>query len=78
MSSLIRSLKRARQSTGSSARRSGNPQRRLSRQAIGTPADYRYQPPKTGEQSRELLGEWLGLSGTELDALETNGVIKQA
>ena len=43
-----------------------------------TPADYRYQPPKTGEQSRELLGEWLGLSGTELDALETNGVIKQA
>ena len=43
-----------------------------------TPADYRYQPPKTGEQSRELLGEWLGLGEAELDALETNGVIKQA
>ena len=31
-----------------------------------TPADYRYQPPKVGEQTRELLGEWLGLGDAEL------------
>jgi crotonobetainyl-CoA:carnitine CoA-transferase CaiB-like acyl-CoA transferase len=43
-----------------------------------TPADYRYQPPKTGEQSRELLGEWLRLDEAELDALEASGTVKQA
>lgn len=43
-----------------------------------TPADYRYHPPKTGEHSRELLGEWLGLGGTELDALEASGTVKQS
>ena len=42
-----------------------------------TPADYRYQPPKVGEQSRELLHDWLGLEGEELAALEAQGVIKQ-
>ncbi len=42
-----------------------------------TPADYRHQPPKVGEQTRELLGEWLGLGGEELDALETAGVVEQ-
>ncbi|HCF24316.1 MULTISPECIES: CaiB/BaiF CoA-transferase family protein [unclassified Novosphingobium] len=42
-----------------------------------TPADYRYHPPKVGEQTRELLGEWLGLDKAALDALETRGVVKQ-
>lgn len=42
-----------------------------------TPADYRHQPPKVGEQTRELLGEWLGLDAAELDTLETQGVIAQ-
>ena len=43
-----------------------------------TPADYRYQPPRVGEHSRELLGEWLGLGEAELNALETSNVVKQA
>jgi crotonobetainyl-CoA:carnitine CoA-transferase CaiB-like acyl-CoA transferase len=42
-----------------------------------TPADYRHQPPKVGEQTRELLGEWLGLAGEELAALEAQGVVAQ-
>ncbi len=42
-----------------------------------TPADYRYQPPKVGEQSRELLRDWLGLDGDELAALEAAGVVEQ-
>jgi crotonobetainyl-CoA:carnitine CoA-transferase CaiB-like acyl-CoA transferase len=42
-----------------------------------TPADYRHQPPRIGEQTRELLGEWLGLAGEELDTLEAQGVIVQ-
>ncbi len=42
-----------------------------------TPADYRHRPPKVGEQTRELLGEWLGLDAAALDALETRGVVKQ-
>jgi crotonobetainyl-CoA:carnitine CoA-transferase CaiB-like acyl-CoA transferase len=42
-----------------------------------TPADYRHQPPKMGEQTRELLSEWLGLGCEELDALEAAGVVAQ-
>ncbi len=42
-----------------------------------TPADYRYQPPKVGQQSRELLRDWLGLEGEELAALEAAGVVRQ-
>ena len=42
-----------------------------------TPADYRYQPPRVGEQSRELLRDWLGLDGAELAALEAAGVVSQ-
>jgi len=42
-----------------------------------TPADYRYQPPRIGEHSRELIGEWLGLEPAELDALEAAGVVAQ-
>ncbi len=42
-----------------------------------TPADYRHQPPKVGEQTRELLKEWLNLSAAELDALEAKGVVTQ-
>jgi crotonobetainyl-CoA:carnitine CoA-transferase CaiB-like acyl-CoA transferase len=42
-----------------------------------TPADYRYQPPRVGEQTRELLGDWLGLDEAELAALEASGAVVQ-
>ncbi len=42
-----------------------------------TPADYRYQPPKVGEQTREVLGDWLALDGDELAALEECGAVRQ-
>ncbi len=42
-----------------------------------TPADYRYQPPKVGEQTREVLGDWLALDGAELAALEESGAVRQ-
>lgn len=42
-----------------------------------TPADYRYQPPRIGEQSREVLGEWLDLSEAELAQLEASGAVVQ-
>lgn len=42
-----------------------------------TPADYRYQPPRVGEHSRELLGEWLGMSEADCAALEAQGVLTQ-
>ncbi len=42
-----------------------------------TPADYRHQPPRVGEHSRELLGEWLGLGDAECEALEAKGVVVQ-
>ncbi len=42
-----------------------------------TPASYRRQPPRIGEHSRELLGEWLGLDPAELDRLEAEGVVVQ-
>lgn len=41
-----------------------------------TPADYRYQPPKVGEQTREVLADWLG-DGVDLAALEAGGVVVQ-
>jgi len=42
-----------------------------------TPAEYRHQPPRVGEQTCELLGEWLGLGAGELSELEQQGVIVQ-
>jgi crotonobetainyl-CoA:carnitine CoA-transferase CaiB-like acyl-CoA transferase len=42
-----------------------------------TPADYRLAPPKVGEQSREVLGDWLALDDAELEALEAAGVVVQ-
>lgn len=42
-----------------------------------TPADYRYQPPKVGEQSRAVLGDWLALDDAALAALEGSGAIRQ-
>ena len=42
-----------------------------------TPADYRHRPPKVGEQSHEVLTDWLALSAGELTALESGGVIVQ-
>ena len=40
-----------------------------------TPATMRNAPPHVGEHSRELLTEWLGLSGIEIDALENAAII---
>jgi crotonobetainyl-CoA:carnitine CoA-transferase CaiB-like acyl-CoA transferase len=42
-----------------------------------TPADYRFAPPKVGEQSRELLRDWLDMADDDLAALERNGVVVQ-
>ncbi|WP_336950355.1 CaiB/BaiF CoA-transferase family protein [Sphingobium aromaticivastans] len=42
-----------------------------------TPADYRYCPPRVGEHSREILGQWLGLDDAALDALAAEGAIAQ-
>ena len=42
-----------------------------------TPADYRHQPPRIGEHTRAILGDWLALAADELDALEQQGAIVQ-
>jgi crotonobetainyl-CoA:carnitine CoA-transferase CaiB-like acyl-CoA transferase len=42
-----------------------------------TPADYRFQPPRIGEQTRELLDEWLAMGSEEVAALEAKGVVTQ-
>ena len=42
-----------------------------------TPTDYRYCPPRVGEHSREILGQWLGLDDAALDALAAEGAIAQ-
>ncbi|CAN5154598.1 CaiB/BaiF CoA-transferase family protein [soil metagenome] len=42
-----------------------------------TPADYRYCPPHVGEQTREILKDWLASGDTELDALIATGAIAQ-
>jgi len=42
-----------------------------------TPADYRHRPPKVGEQTRELLADWLDVGDDELASLEAEGVIVQ-
>jgi len=42
-----------------------------------TPARYRHCPPRLGEQSREILGEWLDLDDAALDALAAEGAIAQ-
>ena len=42
-----------------------------------TPADYRRLPPRVGEQTREMLADWLGMGAEEIAALETQGVIAQ-
>ncbi len=42
-----------------------------------TPADYRHAPPRVGEQSRDILSEWLGLGPAVLDDLERKAAIAQ-
>ena len=42
-----------------------------------TPADYRLAPPRVGEQSREVLTDWLALGEAELGELEAGGVVVQ-
>ncbi len=42
-----------------------------------TPATFRTPPPFVGEQTREVLGDWLGLDEAALDALAADGVVTQ-
>jgi formyl-CoA transferase len=42
-----------------------------------TPADYRLAPPRTGENTRAVLGNDLGLSADQLDDLTARGVIAE-
>ena len=42
-----------------------------------TPVDYRYQPPRVGEHSRDVLRDWLALGDEALDALASTGAIAQ-
>ncbi len=42
-----------------------------------TPADYRYQPPRVGEQTRDILNDWLALGDETIDALASAGAIAQ-
>lgn len=42
-----------------------------------TPADYRHIPPRVGEHSRVVLGDWLALDAAELAALEASGAVCQ-
>ena len=41
-----------------------------------TPADYRHRPPRVGEQTREVLADWLG-EAEDIAALEAAGVVVQ-
>jgi len=43
-----------------------------------TPVDYRHPPPRVGEQSLEVLQDWLALEEAELADLTQAGVITQA
>ena len=40
-----------------------------------TPASYRLAPPTLGAQTREVLGDLLGLSSAEIDDLAARGII---
>jgi len=42
-----------------------------------TPADYRHLPPRVGEQTRQMLADWLDMGADEIAALEAQGVIVQ-
>jgi crotonobetainyl-CoA:carnitine CoA-transferase CaiB-like acyl-CoA transferase len=42
-----------------------------------TPATFRAMPPRTGEHTRQLLGEWLEMSEADVAALETGGAVRQ-
>jgi crotonobetainyl-CoA:carnitine CoA-transferase CaiB-like acyl-CoA transferase len=40
-----------------------------------TPASFDRAPPRLGENSREVLGDWLGLTDADLATLEARGVV---
>jgi len=42
-----------------------------------TPADYRYRPPRVGEQSRAVLDDWLELDDGEWHNLEDSAAVSQ-
>jgi crotonobetainyl-CoA:carnitine CoA-transferase CaiB-like acyl-CoA transferase len=42
-----------------------------------TPADYRRAPPRSGEDTRAVLGNLLGIGGDELAALVEAGVVAE-
>ena len=41
----------------------------------GTPGEVRWPSPTLGQHNREIFGGLLGLTGDEIDALESGGVI---
>ncbi|WP_068072975.1 CaiB/BaiF CoA transferase family protein [Novosphingobium lentum] len=43
-----------------------------------TPADYRLRPPQIGEQSREVLGDWLAMDDADFDLLERANAVVQS
>jgi crotonobetainyl-CoA:carnitine CoA-transferase CaiB-like acyl-CoA transferase len=42
-----------------------------------TPADYRYQPPRVGEHTIDILREWLDCDDEEISRLVASGAIAQ-
>ena len=41
----------------------------------GTPGEVRWPSPTLGQHNHEIFGGLLGLTGKEIDALESGGVI---
>jgi crotonobetainyl-CoA:carnitine CoA-transferase CaiB-like acyl-CoA transferase len=41
-----------------------------------TPGAIRRAAPRLGEHTREVLGEWLGMTGTELEHLAAGSVLE--
>ncbi len=42
-----------------------------------TPADYRHLPPRVGEQTRQMLADWLDMGADEIAALEAQCLVFQ-
>jgi crotonobetainyl-CoA:carnitine CoA-transferase CaiB-like acyl-CoA transferase len=41
----------------------------------GTPVRYRNAAPLLGENTADVLAEWLGMKGDEIEALKNAGVV---
>ena len=42
-----------------------------------SPVTYRHAPPRSGQDTRAVLGEVLGLSDAEVDALAAEGIVAE-